>query len=87
MYKLYKEHWWLIKGVTNMHETEIVDFETIEKAQEEMKYAYEMLSSGNCTSLLLKMSFIIIRYDKNGFTDRITQYGILKDIQETGVRE
>lgn len=87
MYKLYKEHWWLIKGVTNMHETEIVDFETIEEAQEQMEHDYMILSSGNKSSLLLRMSFIIIGYDKNGFTDRIIQYGILKDIKEVEARE
>ena len=79
MYTLYKETWYMDNSVEKKHVCEKMEFESIEKAREEMKVAYEVLSPGNSSSLLLKNSFIICKYGSNGLCARMITYGILGD--------
>ena len=79
MYILYDELFWTDEHGDRKHDCVKTKFETLEEAQDEMNYQFNLRACGNVSSLLLSRSAIIIHYDKYNRYDRMVQFGIIKE--------
>ena len=79
MYILYDELFWTNEKGNRTHDCVKTAFETLEEAQAEMMYQFELRACGNVSTLLLDRSALIVHYDKDGRYDRMVQLGILEE--------